>query len=69
MNTADEKGSAISVGIPGKFLPQPGPLSMADLSQYTGLFRKFFDDSAGVETPATPTATFAPRPILRPVVT
>lgn len=67
MNTADEKGSAIGVGVPGKFLPQPGMLTMADLAQYVGLFRQPFDDTTAVGTaPATPTATFAPRPTLRP---
>lgn len=46
MNTADEKGSAITVGVPGKFLPQPGMFTTADLAQYAGLFRKFYFDGA-----------------------
>lgn len=67
MNTADEKGSAISVGVAGKFLPQPGSaLTAADLAQFTGLFRHFYDDTTTVGAAPTPTAaTDAPRVILR----
>lgn len=57
MNTADEKGSAISVAAPGKFLPQPGMLTPADLAQYLGLFRHFYFDGAS-SLAGAPTAVF-----------
>jgi hypothetical protein len=53
MNTADEKGALLGLMVPGKFLPQPGALVVADLAQLTGLARHFYAGEAAAAAVVT----------------